>query len=380
MRSKMMKRTLAVALSATMVMGMSATAFAADATPASGTTGDVPIFSFDVEQVVVPTQFVTAFNPDELSVKVGTGTSTDQVLSQSYGILNKSSKDKLVTVDLKVTDQNAAGANKVTFVDTDAEVDSADKDTYAIHLTAVPADDSEVKVGDTPASADKDTLAAALGKVTMTKAAAGKEVTLKDGNNQMAFKLDKATYSPKSGSEVTLGTTQTNDVTSNYEITAVAAAGKGITAFTFAGKLNNKADWTKLSSGIKLEATYTFANAETTDTVISGTGAMVEVESFPTFSTGSEVGSISYTPGLGNKALKAIKTITMDFDGTPYDGYNAVAHWVAATDEEGVITFDSAYTTTYANAEPDATVKDAIVTYETQGGDEKTATVSVKLR
>ena len=147
----------------------------------------MPIFSFDVEQVVVPTQFVTAFNPDELSVKVGTGTSTDQVLSQSYGILNKSSKDKLVTVDLKVTDQNAAGANKVTFVDTDAEVDSADKDTYAIHLTAVPADDSEVKVGDTPTSADKDTLAAALGKVTMTKAAAGKEVTLKDGNNQMAF-------------------------------------------------------------------------------------------------------------------------------------------------------------------------------------------------
>ena len=34
MRSKMMKRTLAVALSATMVMGMSATAFAADTTPA----------------------------------------------------------------------------------------------------------------------------------------------------------------------------------------------------------------------------------------------------------------------------------------------------------------------------------------------------------
>lgn len=366
MKTKMMKRTMAVALSATMVMGMSVNALAADTT--TGTTGTAPIYSFDVEDVVVPTKFVTAFNPDGLTVNTGgSTTSTDQVLSQNYGILNKSSKDKLVTVELKVTDENT-GAEKVTFVDTDDEVTSADKETYAMHLIAIPADTTEVQVGDTPASADESTDATALGKVTMTKAADGKEVTLKAGNNHIGFKLDKATYSPISGSEVTLGTTETNDVTANYEITAVAGAGKGITAFTFGGKLNEKADWTKLASGIKLEATYSFANAETTDTVISGTGAMIEVSKEPTFTTGTEIGVIDLAVGLGDKAFASIVKVTGPWQGSDFD----LTSFVTVADDKSNITIDQETLGGWATNGINPTIS---ITYMNASGEEKEATV-----
>ena len=71
-------------------------------------------------------------------------------------------------VALKITDKNT-GDNKVEFVDSADEVTNAKDGEYKIHLTAVPADDTEVKVGTTPASADKDTAAASLDDVTMTK-------------------------------------------------------------------------------------------------------------------------------------------------------------------------------------------------------------------
>lgn len=87
MKTKMVKKLFAVVLSAAMVMGMSATVMAADTT-----TGEAPIYSFDVENVIVPTTFVTAFNPDGLIVKKSDGTtSTAPIQSMNYGILNKSS-------------------------------------------------------------------------------------------------------------------------------------------------------------------------------------------------------------------------------------------------------------------------------------------------
>ncbi len=269
-----MKKGLALTMSATMAMGIAMPVMAADPTVTA------PIYSFEVLDVVVPTTYEVAFNPEGLTVKTGDSTtSTDQIISRNYGMINKGNKDQVMAVALKVEDQNT-GDNKVTFVDSEDEVDNAEAGEYKIHLTAIAADTTEVTVGSpTPASADENTAATDLNSVTMNKAADTTAVTLKDGDNKLAFKLDKAVYSPKSGSELELGATgsNSNNVASNFEITSLAAAGKGITAFTFGGSMNNvDTNWSKLTAGIKITATYSNEIASSDTTAVAGTGAMIK--------------------------------------------------------------------------------------------------------
>lgn len=301
-----MKKVFALTLSAAMAMGIAMPVTAADPTVTA------PIYSFEAISVIVPTTYKVAFNPEGLTVKTGgTDTSTDQILSKNYGILNKSNKDMVCAVELKVTDKNT-GNNKVEFVDSAADVTNAKDGEYKIHLEAVPADATEVKVGSTPATADKDTAAAAMDDVSMTKATAG-AVTLKDGDNKIAFKLDKAEYQPVSGSELTLGDAG-NDVSSKYEIKQLAAAGKGITAFTFGGTMNAKADWTKLQSGIEITSIYTSKVAPSDTTAITGTGAMVEVG--PEMSV-SSAGVITITGMTADKNFASLGIINKN--GGPYN-------------------------------------------------------------
>ena len=380
MKTRKMKKMLAAITSAAMVMSMSMTAFAADdadSTPSgnSKVEVDAPIYAYDFIDVVVPTAFKVAFNQTGLEVTTGTGTtSTDQIVSKNYGIINKSSKDKIITVTLNVADQN----DKISFVASADEVDNAEKDEYAIYLAAVAADSTEVKVG--AASADKDTAAAALGDVAMTKAADTTAVTLSAGDNEIAFKLDKAAYALKSGSSLELGSTTDNNVADLYEVSALAGAGKGITAFTFDGKMNDKADWTQLGNSVKITAVYDYETAETGATAVTGTGALY-VSPAPKFSTGSEVGTIKYKKGTGDDALKSITKIEMDSNGTMYDGYHAFSSvWPDATDSEGLITFSEKYIANYAKGYPSDSTREALVTYVTENDETKTAKVNVKIR
>ncbi len=378
-----MKKVFAVALSASMVVGMSVTALA-DTTVDGGTGGvDVPIYSLDIDKVVVPTTYEVAFNPGGLEITTGTGTtSTDQILSRNFGIINQSSKAKVVTVGLNIEDQNTD--SPIKFVGSAAEIASADMNDYAIYLEAVPADATEVKVGDTPASADDTTAAADLKNVTMTKATAA-AVPLNAGDNELQFVLGKATYEPISGKEVTLGdpNTSNNDVASNYELTALAADGKGITAFTLTGSMKETAEWHKLTSGIKITPTYTLktvADDTVTNMVTSGTGA-VYANPVPQFSS-REVGKIAYTVGSGDDALTAVTKVEMVIDGTSYNGYEALSGaWAAATDENNTITLQDAFLKYYQDALPDATTTwEATVTYKTAKDEEKTVTVDVRLK
>ena len=384
----MMKKVFAGAMSATLVMGMSLTAFASGAVSDPEASVDAPIFSFDAIDVVVPTTLAVAFNPDGLDVQTGADaadTENSQVLSHKVGILNKSSKDKIVTVTLTVTDKNTYANDddpRITFVDTASDATGAEKGEYAIYLAAVPADTTEVKVGSTPASASATTTAADLANVAMT-AASGKDVALSAGENKIAFKLEKATYGLKADASIELGSDITNDVASKYEVKSLATGGAGITAFTFGGALNQNADWTKLTSGVEIKAVYTFANADG-ETAITGTGAMVEVaptSEAPTFTTGSAVGTIDYAPGVGDNALKSIIKVEIDFNNVMYDGYNALSNtWEAATDANGTITFDNRYIEIYANKYTGDATREATITYVNEKDEEKTVTVDVKLR
>lgn len=202
----------------------------------------------------------------------------------------------------------------------------------------------------------------------MTKASAN-DVTMHSGSNHIAFKLDKATYSLKSGSSLELGTTNNNDVGSLYEVTALAGAGKGITGFTFTGAMNKKADWTKLQNGIKITAIYTSKNAGT-ETVDSGTGAMVPATAAPTFSSNA-IGEITYTAGVGDLAFKEFKSISALWQGNPLDITSSAS--VDTTNSK--ITIASSMLSGWAKKGEDPI---ATITYENQGGQEVTGTVTLK--
>lgn len=363
-----MKKALAVALSATMVMGMSMTSFAAD----QEVSVDAPIYAFDVTQVVVPTTFVVAFNPDGLSVDVdgdGTGDTNDQIISKNYGIINKSTKDKVITVTLEVEDLNE---DKITFGSA-TDVTNASEGDYVLSLDAIPANATEVQVGG--ASADKDTAGAALADVTMTKAT---DVTMPlfAGENEINFVLQKAEYD----GTIDLGTATGNNVAGNFELKNLAANGKGITAFTFGGTMSNKADWTKLTKGIRITAVYSNENAPAGGvTPETGTGAFY-INPNPVFKTGADVGTIKYKAGTGNDAVSSISKIEIDYAGKVFDGYNTGGKWKAATDEGGLITFDPVYFDPYITKYPNDATREAVITYETVGGEIKTVTVDVRLK
>lgn len=367
---KKMKKVLALTLSASMALGMSMTGMAAE----PEVSVDAPIYAYDITNVIVPATYVVAFNPNGLDVTKGGSTVNDQIVSKNYGIVNKSSKDKVITVAFEVEDLNEG---QITFTDDPADVTNATADDYVINLTMVPADTSEVKVGSTPDSADQDTAATELGDVTMT-GATGSAQNLVAGTNEIDFLLEKAVYT----GSIDLDNKTDNNVADAFTLTGLAGAGKGITAFTFGGTMNAKADWTKLTKGIRITAVYDNENAPdgASTAVDSNTGALF-VNPNPTFKTGDEVGTIKYRKGSGSTGLATISKVEMSVAGASYDGYNAVAKaWDAAVDENGLITLDSRFMAYYINGYPNKDTVEATVTYETTGGTTESAIVDVRLR
>lgn len=369
---KKMKKSLAVALSAAMVMGTSMPAFAAD----QNVSVDAPIYAYDITNVVVPTTFAVAFNPSGLDVSKDGGTSTvqDQIVSKNYGIINKSTQNKIITVTLNVEDLNE---DKIEFVADATDTTAVAANDYAVTLTVVPADASGVQVGTTPAAADLTTTSADLANVKMAGATASAK-TLVAGENEVDFLLEKAAYS----GSIDLDQATGNNVADEFTIQGLAASGNGVTAFTFGGSMNARADWTKLTKGIRITAVYSNENAPTGATAVSGTGALYE-SLIPTFKTGKDVGTIRYKAGNGaSEALASITKIEMVYtDGNPYDIYHATGKlWTAATDADGLITFASGAVSFYSTAYTSDTTKDVVITYETAGGETKTANVDVKLR
>lgn len=393
-----MKKMLAAILSATMVMSMSMTAFASGSDPTTGGSSeppkveaDAPIYAYDVVQVIVPTEFKVAFNPGKLEVTTGSGASdksSDQIVSKNYGIVNKSTRNKVVSVSLKVEDANtdSDGNGKINFVDTAAKATTPDDvEDYAVYLTVIPAKDGTIQANSK--AVDKDTAAADLGNVTMTEAAADDAITLNAGDNEIAFVLDQATYALKSGSKLDLDNQTANNVSSLYEVSALGT--NGATAFTFGGAMNDKAKWEALTGGIKITAVYTNETAPDYDAsgkdanrprskyVAANTGAVYSNPT-PGFSTGNEVGTIKYNKGTGNDAIDTITKIEMvSAGGRTYDVLHSLSNaWGEATKTDNMIKFDAKVVASFATKD----IWQATVTYTTTGGDTKTATVDVKMK
>lgn len=204
-----------------------------------------PIYSLNITNVVVPTNLGIAFNPNGAPITKKTGvTSTDQVVSLNYGILQKSSRDKTITVKFTVADEN----NQIVFATNEEQVKNAADDSYVLYLQAVPG--TGIKVDNaTPTPA---TTAAKLGDIEMTE---DKTHAITANTDSFTFIMDKANYKVEN---IELGTgsdTVDNDISDKVTVTGLGSQCSNV-GFTFTGSMNTNTDWSKLDKGIKLSVSY----------------------------------------------------------------------------------------------------------------------------
>ena len=366
---KTMKKTLATTMAMAMVLAMPCVASAADPSSDAATT---PIFTNEVESVIVPTSLTVALNPQELTVKVGDTTSTAQVLSKTVGIVNKSSRAKDVKVKLAVAD----ASGKVTFKDSSSAVTSDKLTDYFIYLEATPASAAN-SIKKNGAAIDASIAAADLAGLTQTNASTG--VKLSKGDNEIAFKLGKATYKFKANGEVVFGTSTSNDVSDQYEIDTLGS--DGYTSFVFTGALNKNAKWTDMGTNqIVITPTYTISDVTGSEEAVTGTAGQIKTTPavvLPNFTASTTTkGVITYNKA----AVTSITKIEMTNANGTFDVYHAYAGaYEAATsaDNNGVttVTIDSDALAYFNNTNNTATI-----TYVPAGETEaKTATVTLKV-
>lgn len=150
----------------------------------------------EIIDVVVPSAYMLALNPYQLPVRLGEGEeTTEQIITGTYGIVNKSSSNQIVTVSFMVEDRTEG---KLLFVDSPEEARNAGKDVYAIYLAAIPANEEPVLIDGLPV--DSDVSGESLQSVGMT-GASEQAVTLYAGANQIAFRLSAAIYDVESEEE-----------------------------------------------------------------------------------------------------------------------------------------------------------------------------------
>lgn len=100
--------------------------------------------------------------------------------------------------------------------------------------------------------------------------------------------------------------------------------------FWLTGECNDDADWSKATSTApEIDIAWTLEKHVSTEA--------------PSFSAGSALGTISYTPGVGPDALKSIDSVLFTYsDNSTYDGYHAFNRaWGAATTTSNTITLDA---------------------------------------
>lgn len=365
------RKLLALGMATLMALSSTVMAFAADETaePATGSvSGDGTLEGFvdkEVFTVTLPTTSTIDFklDPQELLLATKSTAKLDgSALAAGYGskilfvdgdnftsksaditVVNKSTFDVDVTIGAKLTGLSTDNYNIDVL---DASADDFDfGDSTAITMAITPS--TNKLTGTTPGTAVAGTataLTSAENGITLTETVA------------VSDDVDKA-Y------EVT-GTTGSYSYGLKADTSAVAF---NTVTFNLSGTVNTAADWTNFS-----KATNAALGVEITYSVSKHSDS-------PVFTTGDAVGTIAYTTGSGDSALASITSIKLyrASTGASYDGYNkAGTSWAAANDDGSTITFASAFMSYYSSQETAV----ATITYVTNSGDEKTATVDVKCK
>lgn len=297
---KKLNKVIAVLCSATMILGSTMTAFAADEPDTAAGAGNIIVFS--VETVTLPTSVKVAFNPNgyKITPRDGATPVTDQIVSLNYGIASTANKDRKITVSFTATGKKAeghTGTEEVVFVDdikkaqakSESNADGADYGEYKLYLAAVAASAAPTKQsGDAFAVGDfgTDSIGAtktALADVKFTAAEKG-EVAFANNKAEMAYKLDKATYTQKeTGGEITFATAQA-DIASKFDLTALGT--NGLVGFTFKGAMNPNTDWTKANiTALEIQPEYAIEDLDGTEEALGANGGLGQIATAPAVTT-----------------------------------------------------------------------------------------------
>ncbi len=370
------RKLLALGLAGLMIISSAMPVFAADATsePATGSisgTGTIEGYiDKDVFTVTLPTVTATNFSidPQELKMAVAPAASKYQLdgadATAGYGkkvIFNYTPEGGSTAADYTKS-ASIKVVNKSTF-DVDVKVDAAvtglKTDDYDIALVEDVTADTVTGPAISLVLTDSTATLTGTTEASLTKVS-DKKLT---GTDSFTYKVAKSAnvdnaYEVKNASGVY-----------SYSIKSdVSAIPFNELVLNVSGAVKDDADWTDFNAAttksLKLDVTY------------SVTKHVDNAAPVFTAST-TEVGVINYTTGAGNDGLATITSIKMTNAKGSFDGYHAGgASWAAATDASGKITFDTKFVA-YFNA--NATTK-ATITYETTGGETKTAEVNVKTK
>lgn len=351
---KNLKKFLALALAATMVVGNGTVAWAADEGTDTGTGELEGTVSTDVWQVVVPTDAGTAFDftldPEGLIAKTN---------EERYGGGDKYQDDATVFF------ANTAEDASVTYSDTSDVITIVNKGTQLAKIT-LEAEMSALDVGGN--QSDDITMATSSTFADTTVSlylafvdADGSETAITGDNTSPTEKTAVIGAAPEGAYEYKYDSQNTKYA---YDLVDDLT---GIEfeeySFRLTGACNSAADWSALSAAAPV-VTVTWNVAAYTPT---GTAA--------TFTAGSNVGEITYTDGTTDYAIDEIISVEMVNAGGSYDGYVAYeGAWAAAEDDGSKIVLSSDFIKFFDEA---GTGKcDATVTYKTTLG--QIVTVEVK--
>lgn len=194
----------------------------------------------NITDVVVPTNLSLAFNPNNLPVTKKAGdTSTAQVVSLNYGIVQKSSQDKKITLNFKVIDEN----NQIRFATNKEQVENAADGSYVFYLEAIPG--TNIKIND--ATPTKEVSSTELNDVEMTEDTSH---AVNANGGKLAFIMDKATYTPDEDAS------SVENSNANIIVSELGSQCSNF-GFTFNGVMNTNTDWTNLTQGIRVSVSYT---------------------------------------------------------------------------------------------------------------------------
>ena len=350
------KKFMAVMMAATMMVGSTGVAYAAQNTQGTGTaTGGMEgTVATDVFVVEVPTDFTYTFKMDPEGLIAGTdgaaysgatfeegasvffpntveGGTAYSSLSDAITITNKGTTYAKVSVEASIANNTvteSADGGDVTHTINMVASDEFTGTATDLYLAIVDADENETALTDTTADQDAEVEAiidaAPEGAYYLNHNGTKYEYVLKDDLTGIEFD----TYT-----------------------------------FQLKGACNTAADWSKLATAAPA-LTVTWKVEQYAPT---GTAA--------TFAASANVGEITVTDGINDMKIAEIVSVTMtDTNGATYDAFAEGAAWEQATYASGTITLDDVYVNWYGTSCGMETC-DATVTYKTVIGQTVTEVV-----
>jgi hypothetical protein len=427
------KQVLAVVLGTTMVLGSSLTAFAGTDGVDQSTAGTGQVLDFKKVSQVVPTALKVAINPNgydvNLRYKSAKGTEYDadkkyytltdgeyavassvakdsddkitaevytadvskaQIVTFNYGLANKSTVARKITVKLDVTaDESIEFVSSANAAKSKAETDgAAERGEYKVYLELVPAkaettpttatyeiattydsdtqyysrsaagvysaatvDDADAFAGGTfyvpTTTIGTEIQASELGDITMQNSttpiafAAGTGTTYAD----VAYSLPESEWTLKDDEFIDFSTTAA-DVADKFEMTDIG----GLSGFTITGTMNKNAEWSLLTTKtITITPTYAIVDATGEEEAVA-TGlnqvtaeartpaaadpAIASVTKFTKASPADVV--ITFTKGTGTGAVDVDGAVL--YQGANNTAVNTAKYTVNAT--AGTVTID----------------------------------------